>query len=172
MLSSMTSSLNNTQNNQQGNLMQQANIIDLQIYQDLIEANKNANKCSTTTTHHSTSLTNPENAIYVWYKLTSIFGVAFSASFGEQPDELWIEALALLSEKDINAGLSKVLRGGYDFAPNLSKFLKLCEPEKFEDVYKQERETQLYIERKKSVTSSDDIRKSALAEMRKLLRSY
>jgi hypothetical protein len=104
--------------------------------------------------------------------LTSIFGVAFSASFGEQPDELWIEALSLLSEKDINAGLSKVLRGGYDFAPNLSKFLKLCEPEKFEDVYKQERETQLYIERKKSVTSSDDIRKSALAEMRKLLRSY
>lgn len=71
--------------------------------------------------------------------------------------------------KNINIGLTKVLKGGYDFAPNLSKFLKLCEPETVEDVYKQERDTQLMLENRRTIQSSADVRKAALAEMKKML---
>lgn len=71
--------------------------------------------------------------------------------------------------KNINIGLTKVLKGGYDFAPNLSKFLKLCEPETVEDVYKQERDTQLMLENRRTIQSSADVRKAALAEMKQML---
>lgn len=124
-------------------------------------------------THKTESLqsANPKNAIYVWDKFKSIFGIGFLASFGECPDLLWIESMSRLSEKDINMGLNKVLHGGYDFAPSLSKFLKLCEPETFEDVYKLERETLMLLEKRKNIRGSADVRESALAEMRKMLNN-
>lgn len=99
-----------------------------------------------------------------------MFGNGFTSSFGEIPTSLWIESLSELNEKDINAGLNKVLRGGYDFAPNLSKFLKLCEPETVEDVYKQERETQLMLENRRTITSSSEARKAEIAKMKAVLR--
>lgn len=116
----------------------------------------------------SSQSTNPINAIYVWEKFKSIFGGSFLAGFGELPDSVWIEAMAQLSEKDINAGLNKVLRGGYDFAPSLSKFLKLCEPETVEDVYKNERETYLMIENRKTIQRSSEVRKAEIAKMKAL----
>lgn len=111
----------------------------------------------------------PRNALYLWGRLKGIFGTAFLTSFGEIPDQVWIEALSKLSEKDINAGLNKVLRGGYDFAPSLSKFLKLCTPETVEDVYKQERDTQLMLENRRTITSSSDVRKAEIAKMKQMM---
>ena len=113
--------------------------------------------------------TNPENAFYVWEKMRGIFGNAFTSAFSEIPTDLWIEAMAQLSEKDINAGLNKVLRGGYDFAPSLSKFLKLCEPETVEDVYKQERETYLMLENRKTIQKSSEVRKEEIAKMKQMM---
>jgi hypothetical protein len=120
------------------------------------------------TTTSSTS--NPEKAFYVWDKMKGIFGNGFTSSFGEIPSQLWIESMSALSEKDINAGLNKVLRGGYDFAPNLSKFLKLCTPETVEDVYKTERETYLMLENRKTIQSSAEVRKAEIAKMKAELR--
>lgn len=118
----------------------------------------------------SSTSTNPEKAFYVWDKMKGIFGNAFTSSFGEIPTQLWIESMAALSEKDINAGLNKVLRGGYDFAPNLSKFLKLCTPETVEDVYKQERETQLMLENRRTIKSSSEVRRAEMAKIKATLR--
>lgn len=102
--------------------------------------------------------------------MKGIFGNGFTSAFGEIPTTLWIESLDKLDMKNINIGLTKVLKGGYDFAPNLSKFLKLCEPETVEDVYKQERETRLMLENRKTIQSSAEVRKAEISKMKAALR--
>lgn len=92
--------------------------------------------------------------------------------FGELPNEIWIEELAKFSPRDIQNGIEAVKRSGSDFAPSLPKFLKLCEAPIVEDVYKQERETQLLLERKRNVQSTPGVRKAELEKMKASLVTF
>lgn len=152
-----------------------ANLINMEVYQNMIsnkrDLSKPENKQWQTGEQTTLSLsTNPEKAFYVWEQLKGIFGNGFTSAFGEIPTALWIESLDKLDTKNINIGLTKVLKGGYEFAPNLSKFLKLCEPETVEDVYKQERETRLMLENRRTIQSTAEVRKAEIAKMKQALR--
>ncbi len=101
-----------------------------------------------------------------------MFGGGFVGTFGEFPNEIWIEELARIKPRDIQNGIEQCKRSGFEFAPSLPKFLKLCEPPIVEDVHKQLRETQeKYLDvpkRKQNATPS--LRKTAFLEMKNLLK--
>lgn len=113
----------------------------------------------------------PHNAIQVWKAMGFIYGNAFISNFGEVPNQFWIEDLARILPRDIERGIEQCRRNASPFPPNLGQFLEMCKPPIVEDVYKQERETQLLLERRRSTPkANDDVKKQALAEMKNLLK--
>lgn len=59
--------------------------------------------------------------------MQEIFGNAWSNQYTNSPNSTWIEALAQLSETDINRGLNALLKSRAKYAPNLATFLGMCE---------------------------------------------
>jgi hypothetical protein len=106
------------------------------------------------------------NAVYVWDALAQIYGAAFTNQFGEKPNQFWNAKLSELSPSDIQFGLEQCQRSGNQFAPNLPQFLAYCTPPIVEDVYKNERETQMLLERRRSVQSTPEVRRAELAKMK------
>lgn len=84
-------------------------------------------------THETTSsmdmqpTSSPINAMYVWDKMQDVFGSSWVNQYGLAPNSTWIDALAQLSESDINRGLNALLKSRAKYAPNLSVFLGMCE---------------------------------------------
>lgn len=102
--------------------------------------------------------------------MQEMFGNAWVTMFKDVPNQTWIDALSQLTEKDINRGLNNIIRDGLDYPPNLPKFLNFCKPEIVEDVYKQERETYLMLENRRTIQRSSDVRKAEIAKMKSALR--
>lgn len=63
----------------------------------------------------------------MWDKMQEIFGNAWSNQYTNSPNSTWIDALAQLSETDINRGLNALLKSRAKYAPNLAVFLGMCE---------------------------------------------
>lgn len=75
----------------------------------------------------SQPVNSPINAMYVWDKMQDVFGSSWVNQYGLAPNSTWIEALAQLSETDINRGLKALLKSRAKYAPNLATFLGMCE---------------------------------------------
>lgn len=150
------------------------NLINFSEMQKSMQTSQHANDTSTTGTQNTEQSTviqfsNPKNAVYVWDKMQEIFGNAWVNQFKAIPNQSWVDALSQLTEKDINRGLNNVIRDSLDYPPNLPKFLNLCKPEIVEDVYKQEKETRLYLENIKSKQKTDSVKKEHLRIMHTLV---
>ena len=95
-----------------------------------------------------------------------MFGAGWVSQFGESPKQIWVDSLAQLSSAEINRGLNAVLKSRAKYAPNLPVFLGYCTEPVVEDVYKQERDTQLMLENRRTIQSSADVRKAEIAKMK------
>ena len=151
------------------------NLLDLQKFQQQSASNKQLQNAMATQQKTSSNSTNntiaPHNAIRVWRVFSHIYGSTFVTQFGELPNQIWIEELAKFSPHDIEFGIEQCKRSGSDFAPSLPKFLAYCTPPIVEDVYRQERETRIMLDAPKR-TSTADVRKSAILEMKQSCRTY
>jgi len=117
----------------------------------------------------SQQLCDPTNAVFVWVKMGEIFGSTWKASFGTTPNSMWVEQLSKLTDVDIRRGFNKMFRDDSDYPPNLKKFLDFCKPDVVEDFKKQERDTQLYLEKCRTVKNSDSVKKEHLRIMHALV---
>lgn len=144
-----------------------SNITSLQSYQQTSSSEKRQQQSTETgQTHQSKANVIPYNTLRVWDRFTQIYGRSFLTEFGELPNEAWIEEIEKLSPQDVERGIKASQASGSDFAPRLPRFLAMCQPPIVEDVYKQERETQLLLERRRNVQSTPEVRRAELAKMK------
>jgi len=118
------------------------------------------------------NLLDTANADYVWDRFTEFYGRGFLTEFGELPNKSWIEALGQLSPQDVERGVKASQSSGSDFAPRLPRFLAMCQPPIVEDVYRHERETQMLLERRRSVQSTPEVRRAEMAKIRAQLTTF
>lgn len=114
----------------------------------------------------------PINAMYVWDKMQDVFGSSWVNQYGLTPNSTWIDALAQLSESDINRGLNALLKSRAKYAPNLSVFLGMCElidDRTPEQRYQAEiaRESEAFLRLPRYI-GSDEARKAEREKQRKM----
>lgn len=64
------------------------------------------------------------NAARVWKSLGEMFGlVKFQQQFGDEPNEMWIDACSELTHVQIREALRKVRNSGSQWPPNLPEFM-------------------------------------------------
>lgn len=94
--------------------------------------------------------------------MTQIYGNRWIIDQGESPNPIWSAKLINLSRAEIEHGINKLLDSNLAHTPNLSQFLGFCKIEIVEDVYRKERETQLYLENIKNKQKTDSVKKEHL----------
>lgn len=115
-----------------------------------------------------TTATSSINAEIVWTAMSQIYGNRWIIDQGESPSPIWAAKLTNLSRAEIEHGINKLLDSNLAYTPNLSQFLGFCKIEFVEDVYKRERETQIYLENIRNKQKTDSVKKAALAEIKQM----
>jgi len=65
-----------------------------------------------------------------------MYGALWIKNYGETPSELWTKCLIKLGKKQIKKGLDLCLKHNGHYPPSLSEFLKLCQTEKHQKMFK------------------------------------
>jgi hypothetical protein len=60
--------------------------------------------------------------------MVEIYGNAFTASYGDTPGEIWMAAIADLSEAELGRGFTTLSKQEREFPPNLTQFVAACRP--------------------------------------------
>lgn len=66
----------------------------------------------------------------VWAQLAEMFGKGFYRDHGEQPGNLWVQAIERLTDRQLANGLAELGNAGLSYPPNLSQFIAACKKPK------------------------------------------
>ena len=64
----------------------------------------------------------------LWMRMTEIYGLRFTSSYGASPSETWAKGLAGMTGQQIAIGLSRCISGDHAWPPTLPEFKALCMP--------------------------------------------
>lgn len=63
----------------------------------------------------------------VWDRMQEMFGNTFTAQYGHVPLHTWSQAIAMLSDDELIAGMKAIAMSGETFPPTLPKFIAYCQ---------------------------------------------
>jgi hypothetical protein len=67
-------------------------------------------------------------AVKVWLAMAELYGPAFAAAYGDQPSQLWLAAIAGLSDEQCRNGLTTLAKQAREYPANLTQFVAACRP--------------------------------------------
>jgi hypothetical protein len=105
--------------------------------------------------------------------MTQIYGNQWLREFGNKPNEMWSDSLNKLTSEEVKRGLTKCIESKSPYAPTLPLFVGWCKDDDG-STPEQKIQQQKAIESQKLLTksrneSSDDVKRAAIAQMKKML---
>lgn len=106
--------------------MQEVQDVAKSVNQRLIES-QGKTDLSERLTADSSSAMKAKIAKRFWFRMTELYGSAWSAQVGDEPTALWSDFLASVSPKVIGQAIALAARSGSKFPPHLPEFATLCQ---------------------------------------------
>ena len=106
--------------------MQEVQDVAKSVNQRLIES-QGKTDLSERLTADSSSAVKAKIAKRFWFRMTELYGSAWSAQVGDEPTALWSDFLASVSPKVIGQAIALAARSGSKFPPHLPEFATLCQ---------------------------------------------